>query len=41
MYKRAMKKLNNYLLDKGLTPEKSLDKNKFDLFHFHIEAFDD
>jgi hypothetical protein len=40
MYSRAMKRLKNNLEQKGLT-EKSLDRSKFGLIHFHIDAFND
>ena len=40
MYTRAIKRLKNNLQKRGLT-DKSLEKSKFDLYHFHIDAFND
>jgi len=40
MYDRAIKKLKENLENKGLKPDDSFESNNFDLFHFHIEAFE-
>ena len=41
MYGRAISKLRGVLKSKGLkSDEASLENNSYDLYHFHIEAFD-
>lgn len=40
MYGRAIDRLKVNLAGKGLN-EKSIDRNNFDLYHFHIDSFQD
>ena len=39
MYDRAMLRLKSLLKSRGLK-ESAIKKNNFDLYHFHIDAFD-
>jgi hypothetical protein len=38
MYDRAMRRLKTTLTQKGLD-DKSMERGNFDLYHFHIDAF--